>query len=63
MRAEFAFLQLRYICELVALSSLAAHCSIGIGSRLSKVWNAAEAFALLEHVNPHCFPAGQPRRP
>lgn len=57
MRAEFAFLQLRYICELVALSSLAAHHSIGLGSRLSKVWNAAEAFALLEHVNPYCFPA------
>lgn len=57
MRAEFAFLQLRYICELVALSSLAAHHSIGLGSRLLKVWNAAEAFALLEQINPHCFPS------
>lgn len=57
MRAEFAFLQLRYICELVALSSLAAHHSIGLGSRLLKAWNAGEAFALLEQINPHCFPA------
>lgn len=57
MHAEFAYLQLRYICELVALASLAAHHSIGLGSSLMKVWNAAEAFALLEHVNPHCFPA------
>lgn len=56
MQAEFAYLQLRYICELVALSSLAAHHDLGLGAKLSKKWNAAEAFALLEHINPHCFP-------
>lgn len=57
MQAEFAYLQLRYICELVALSSLAAHHTMGLGSRLLKVWNAGEAFALLEQINPHCFPS------
>lgn len=56
MHAEFAYLQLRYICELVALSSLAAHHSMGLGSKLNKAWNAGEAFSLLEQINPHCFP-------
>jgi hypothetical protein len=55
-QAEFAFLQLRMICELVALSSLAAHFSLGLSSRLSKAWNAEQAFKLLQEVNPHCFP-------
>ena len=53
MQAEFACLQLRYIGELVALSSLA----MGLGFRLLKVWSAGEAFALLEQINPHCFPS------
>lgn len=56
MHAEFGYLQLRYICELVALSSLAAHHDLGLGTRLLKEWNAGQAFALLEQINPHCFP-------
>lgn len=57
MQAEFAYLQLRYICELVALGSLAAHHDIGLGARLLKEWNAGLVFAALEHINPHCFPS------
>ena len=63
VHAESGFLQLRFICELVALASLAAHHSIGLGSKLAKQWQADLAFSMLEQVNPACFPVAVGRIP
>jgi len=54
--AESCILQLRYICELIALSSLTAHHVEGVSSRLMKSWNAEKIFSLLKTTNPNCFP-------
>lgn len=54
--AEFCFLQIRMICEIIALSSLAAHSTIGLSKGALKEWNAERIFADLLKINPHCFP-------
>lgn len=53
---EFAYLQIRYVCELIALGALAAHHSMGLPSQLLTAFNAEAIFAKLEHINEHCFP-------
>ncbi len=56
LKAESCFLQVRYICELVALSSLCANERFGLTSRLLKSWHAGEILADLTRINPMCFP-------
>lgn len=55
-QVESAILQVRYICELVALAALAAHSQLGLSGKLLKSWNADDTFARLAHLNPNCFP-------
>ena len=54
--AEAAILQVRYICELIALSTVAAHGLVGVTGRILKSWNAEETFKLLEGMNINAFP-------
>jgi hypothetical protein len=51
-----AHLQVRFICELTALASLAAHNSYGIRKDLLKKWHADVIFDELEQINQHAFP-------
>ncbi len=53
---ESCILQVRYICELIALAALAAHHQIGLSNDLCKEGHASRAFALLKRVNSNCFP-------
>lgn len=55
--AELCYLQLRFICELVALASLSAHHEFGLNKDLLKAWSADDIFTRLEAINPFCFPA------
>lgn len=54
--AESCVLQVRYICELIALSTLAVHHVVGIDGKLLDSWNAEQTFKLLRHQNADCFP-------
>jgi hypothetical protein len=56
LEAELAFLQFRFICELVALASLAAHQPYGMADKLMESWNARLAFRELSRLNSECFP-------
>jgi hypothetical protein len=55
-QAELGFLQLRYICELVALATCVAHEPARLSKAILKSWNAERTFALLDEFNGHCFP-------
>lgn len=54
--AEQTFLHTRFVCELIALSSLSAHHSYGLGKDLLKAYRADNIFARLAGINQHCFP-------
>lgn len=54
--AEACYLQMRFICELLALACLAAHEPLGLTERLKGEWNADAVFAALEKLNPSAFP-------
>lgn len=56
LQAEFVFLQLRFVCELIALAVLTAHSPFGLSRRLMKSWNARTTFEALTEINPQCFP-------
>jgi hypothetical protein len=56
LNIEFSYLQVRFVCELVALAALAAHRSYGLKKELLDKWHADEIFAALEEINEHCFP-------
>jgi hypothetical protein len=56
LKAESCFLQVRYVCELVALSALCANERFGLTNRLLKSWHAGEIFSDLIRLNPVCFP-------
>jgi hypothetical protein len=56
LTAEASYLQVRFICELLALAALAAHEPIGLTKRLRTSWNADEIFKALERINDRCFP-------
>ena len=56
LQAEFAFIQLRYVCELIALSALWAHQHQGVPDKFKDAWHPAEIFKELEKSNEHCFP-------
>ena len=55
---EFSYLQVRKICELTALSVLAAHSELGQFSSkdFRKEWQASTLFEKLAKLNPHAFP-------
>jgi hypothetical protein len=53
---EFCFLQMRFVCELIALAALAAHHSYGLKKDLLEEWHADQIFYELERINEHCFP-------
>lgn len=56
--AEFAFMQLRLVCELVALAALWVHREKGLSKKLEGAWHVDEIFKELETINDKCFPFG-----
>lgn len=56
--AEFCYLQLRMICEIIALSALIAHNELQEANTkvLLKDWNADSIFNRLSAVNADCYP-------
>lgn len=56
LHAEFGFLQLRFVCDLVALSVLAAHKPYGLTDELLESWHARRALHDLKAINPVSFP-------
>lgn len=55
--AEFCCLQLRYICELIAVGCLVAHGELRGNSRqLLRKWHAGEIIRHLEKVHPDFYP-------
>lgn len=54
--AEAAILQIRFVCELIALASLSAHSELGLSLSLLKSYHAGNIFRDLERLNPHSFP-------
>lgn len=55
---EFCFLQLRMVCELIALGCLAAHGDIKAAQsgKLMKEYSAERIFAQLENLHPDFYP-------
>jgi hypothetical protein len=55
---EFCYLQIRMICELVALGCLVAHGDIkqSSSSKLQKEWSAEKIMSSLEAMHPHFYP-------
>lgn len=53
---DFCFLQLRLICELVALGCLVAHGDITITKKLKKEWAADKIIGEMEKLKPEFFP-------
>lgn len=62
---EFCFLQIRLICECIALGCLVAHGDLDLSSRLRKEWAADKIMGELESLHPDFFPqaAKQSRTP
>jgi hypothetical protein len=56
VHAETCFLQVRFICELIALSAAAAHQTAGLTKDILKSWHADRSLGYLSEINPHCFP-------
>jgi len=55
---EYAYLQFRYICELIALGCLQLHGDLPVasGSKVKKEWNAENIMQKLHNDHPHAFP-------
>ncbi|MHB1204443.1 MAG: hypothetical protein ACYCZX_02660 [Rhodospirillaceae bacterium] len=55
---EFCYLQLRFLCELIALSCLVAHGDIPAtySKQLGKKWSADSIIGDLEKLRPHFYP-------
>ncbi|HUZ65974.1 MAG TPA: hypothetical protein VMU82_19895, partial [Acetobacteraceae bacterium] len=53
---EHCFLQIRMICELIALGCLVAHGDIEKATRLKKVWETGKIIDELEKLHPDFFP-------
>jgi hypothetical protein len=53
---EFCFLQLRMLCELIALGCLIAHGDVNPGAKLRKAYAADEIIGLLEKLHPFFYP-------
>lgn len=59
LTAEFCYLQIRMICELIALGCLVAHGDItreGKGKKLRDEWSAGMIMTELGKLHPHFFP-------
>jgi hypothetical protein len=56
IKGEFCFLQLRFVCELIALAAVAAHEPLGLTKDLLKSYQPERMFSLLSDINPQCFP-------
>ena len=56
LQCEFAYLQLRYVCELLALSALAAQKPYGLTDVLLESFHARRALNDLSEINGNCFP-------
>lgn len=59
LHAEFCYLQIRMICELIALAVLTAHNEVPEANTnaLLERWNADDIFDRLTKLNPHCYPS------
>ncbi|MGE0749174.1 MAG: hypothetical protein AB7K64_01135 [Variibacter sp.] len=53
---EFSFLQLRMLCELIALACLTAHGEITAASKLRKEYSADRIVSLLSELHPSFYP-------
>ncbi|MGO9719305.1 MAG: hypothetical protein ACLPIG_14395 [Methylocella sp.] len=53
---EFSYLEIRMICELVALGCLVAHGDLRQSSALRKQWSADEIMKQLENLHPQFYP-------
>jgi len=53
---EFCFLQLRMLCELIALGCLTAHGDIEESTKLRKEYAADKIIEQLEQLHPHFYP-------
>jgi hypothetical protein len=53
---EFALLQLRISCELIALGCVAIHSDIPQTAKLQKMWHAGEIIAAFEKLKEEYFP-------
>lgn len=51
------YLQLRAICELMAVACLVAHQDIAGGTKLRRQWNAEKALKALQRLRPEFYPA------
>lgn len=54
---EFCYLQIRIICELVALAALVAHGNIQSAQSLRREWSASKIMKRLEQINSDFFPS------
>ncbi len=53
---EFCYLQLRMLCELIALGCLVAHGDIEQSTKLQKEWAANKILAQLAALHPSFYP-------
>lgn len=53
---EHCFLQIRLICELIALGCLVAHGDLERGTKLKNQWDANKIMGELERLHPDFFP-------
>jgi hypothetical protein len=53
---EFCSLQIRFVCELIALGCLVAHGDINKSNKLTKYYQADRIMHSLEELNPEFFP-------
>ena len=53
---DFCYLQIRMICELVALGCLVAHGDITSTERMQSAWEAGKIMDALEKLHPHFYP-------
>ena len=53
---EFCFLQLRMLCELIALGCLIAHGDLAPGVKLNNLWAADKIVDRLEGLHPSFYP-------
>lgn len=55
---DFCYIQIRMICELVALGCLLAHGDIKQTSanNIQRTWSAAKIMSTLEYLHPHFYP-------
>jgi hypothetical protein len=59
---EFCFLQLRMLCEVIALECLTAHGDLQIGKDLRKAWQADKIIHDLEELHSEFYPRAATRR-